>query len=66
MDKIKEVQSLGDSYKEYRSGAVRKQIIKIEEKVKKEGIWSNSVEDIRNYKALEKQRSKLLQTEEVI
>ncbi|XP_058764138.1 uncharacterized protein LOC131637556 [Vicia villosa] len=64
--KIKSLQSLGETFKEYRSGAVKKELNRIEGRLKEASNWDSGEHDVRTYKALEKQRDSIQKTEEII
>lgn len=51
---------------EYRTIAVRKEILRIEAKLKNERSWYESDEDMREFKALERRHVELVQIEETI
>lgn len=64
--KLKDLGTMGEFFKEYRANEIRKEIIRIEEKLLEEGNLATSKEDIRKQKALENQKNRLLQSEEVV
>lgn len=60
------MKGLNDHFKEYRSGYVAKEILRIESLLNDYARWSTCQEDIKAYKALEAQHNNLVQVEEVI
>lgn len=63
---LKSVQVLLHSFKDLRTGEVAKEMKRIESLLKDDRRWSTNVEEINQFKALEKQRDKLLRIEETI
>lgn len=65
-EKLQAVQTIDETFKEYRTGAVSKEIKRIEELLKDTNLWSSEPTSVQAYKALEKQRDNLLRTDEVL
>ncbi|XP_058725646.1 uncharacterized protein LOC131596933 [Vicia villosa] len=58
--------NLQDVFKEYRSGNINKELKRIEGLLQEEVRWFGKEEDIKQYKALEHQRNKLLCLKETV
>lgn len=65
-EKLQAVQTIDETFKEYRTGAVSKEIKRIEELLKDTNLWSSEPTSVQAYKTLEKQRDNLLRTDEVL
>ncbi|CAI8607865.1 unnamed protein product [Vicia faba] len=63
---IQVMQELDDHFKEYKAGAVEKEISGVDTLLKDENRWAANQESINTFKALEVQHNNLLQMEEVI
>lgn len=58
--KMKEIQKIEDSSREYKVGAMSKEIKRIETLLKDDSNWSANEDDLSHYKALEVQKNNLL------
>lgn len=63
---LKSVQVLLHSSEDLRTGEVVKELKRVESLLKDDRMWSTDVEEINQFKALEKQRDKLLRIEETM
>lgn len=57
------MKSIEEEFKEYKISAISKELRRIEELLKDETHWDSSEEAIKEYRALESQRSSLLHLE---
>lgn len=64
--KLQAIQTIDETFKEYRTGVVRKEIKRIEELVKDDNLWLAGLSAMQAYKALEKQRDNMLRTDEIL
>jgi hypothetical protein len=58
--------ALDKFFEEYRTGTIRKEIIKLEKELKEDNMWTESEVGILNYKVKERQLADLLQVEETV
>ncbi|CAI8612048.1 unnamed protein product [Vicia faba] len=63
--KLEAMKELDDTFKDYRSNNVRKEICRIENLLKEDIKWDTDRSKIEAYKALERQKDNLLQMEEI-
>lgn len=58
--KLDSMKHLGFAFSEHNLGEMKKEISRIEERLKDQSLWSESVEDHMRYKGLEKEHGELL------
>ncbi|GAU21788.1 hypothetical protein TSUD_329120, partial [Trifolium subterraneum] len=64
--KLESLNSLGNAFEDHNLGKIKKGIFRIEERLKDQSMWSESVEDHHRYKELEKEHGELLKRQETM
>jgi hypothetical protein len=57
---------LSNVFEDHNLGKIKKELIRIEERLKDQSLWSDSIEDHHRYKELEKEHGELLKRQETM
>jgi hypothetical protein len=57
---------LGNAFGDHNLGLIKKELFQIEERLKDQSLWSDSIDDHHMYKELEKEHSELLKRQETM
>jgi hypothetical protein len=66
LSKLESLQSLGNAFGDHNLGLIKKELFQIEERLKDQSLWSDSIDDHHRYKELEKEHSELLKRQETM
>ncbi|WJX74258.1 hypothetical protein P8452_57931 [Trifolium repens] len=64
--RINSIKSLDNEFVDHRTNEVRKEIVSTERLLQDKSLWSESADDLRKYRELEKTHAELLQKEETL
>ncbi|CAJ2634985.1 unnamed protein product [Trifolium pratense] len=66
LKKLESLQSLGSEFGDHNLGMIKKELLRIKDRLKDQSLWSDSIDDHHMYKEPEKQHGELLKRQETM